>query len=208
MPVGNHDLPRVATGQSEEDLALIFAFQCSWPGIPFIYYGDEIGQRQQSSSNPIHEGHYPTRNGARTPMQWNHSQNCGFSNCEPHQLYLPVDPNPGETTVSAQEARPDSLLHRIRRLNTLHCDTAAFAADAPIQILSDGAPGTPLVFIRGEADQQVLCFFQPAEGVSTWPVPASIQLPLDQGFAHSDVPPSYSDGYICTNRPSWSFQNL
>lgn len=92
VPVGNHDLSRIATGQSVDELEMMFAFQACWPGIPFIYYGDEIGIRQQSADNPIHEGHYPTRNGARTPMQWDRSANCGFSDCPPAQLYLPVDP--------------------------------------------------------------------------------------------------------------------
>ena len=162
VPVGNHDLPRIATGQSEDALEMIFAFQCAWPGIPFIYYGDEIGMRQQSSDNPIHEGHYPTRNGARTPMHWNATANCGFSECHPASLYLPVDPTPREATVVAQETSSDSLLNRVRHLNLIHREQAAFAADAAIEILQDGAPHHPLAFIRSTSDQAILCIFAPA----------------------------------------------
>jgi glycosidase len=172
MPVGNHDLSRVAGGQSEDDLEMVFAFQAAWPGIPFIYYGDEIGLRQQSSDNPIHEGHYPDRNGARTPMHWDNSVNCGFSECVPNQLYLPVDPAPGESTVAAQEGRPNSLLHRVRRLTLLHRETPALAADAAIEILRDGAPGQPLVFTRSGNGQTLLCAFHPAAA------PVEIALPL------------------------------
>jgi len=162
VPVGNHDLSRIATGQTEDELEMIFAFQCAWPGIPFIYYGDELGLRQQSSDNPIHEGHYPTRNGARTPMHWDNSTNCGFSTCHPASLYLPVDPTPGQTTVAAQESRPDSLLQRVRALNALHRASPAFAADAPIEILQPGAPGQPLAFLRQAAAEAILCILAPA----------------------------------------------
>jgi len=46
VPVGNHDMSRVAVGQPESELEVIFAFQAAWPGIPFIFYGDELGMRQ------------------------------------------------------------------------------------------------------------------------------------------------------------------
>jgi len=163
MPVGNHDLSRFAVGQSDEFLEMVFAFQCAWPGIPFIYYGDEIGIRQQSSENPIHEGHYPTRNGARTPMHWNNGKNCGFSDCAPGNLYLPVDPDPQHTTVAAQEGDPHSLLNHVRRLNAIHKAQAAFAADAAIEFLQEGAPGEPLAFVRSCHAGAILAVFAPAD---------------------------------------------
>lgn len=208
MPVGNHDLPRFAVGQPQEDLEQVFAFQAAWPGIPFIYYGDELGMEQQSSSNPIHEGHYPTRNGARTPMQWDNSPNCGFSDCLPHQLYLPVAPEPGEHTVAAQEAKSGSLLSRVRELNALHRATPAFAADAPIEVLSDGAPGQPLVFVRGEGSQRVLCFFQPAEGSCRWALPEGFMPALDQPLASSAEAPRWAEGAVSCEGPAWALWKL
>jgi glycosidase len=205
VPVGNHDLPRIANGQSEDDLELIFAFQTSWPGIPFIYYGDELGLRQQSSDNPVHEGHYPTRNGARTPMHWDDSTNCGFSTCLPTQLYLPVDPFPGDTTVATQEARSDSLLKRVRKLNALHRETPAFAADTPIEILGDGAPGEPLVFLRGSGKDSVLCFFQPADKYTRWLLPDFLPPLVAAPFAGSASPPFASGRDIICQMPGWSF---
>jgi maltose alpha-D-glucosyltransferase/alpha-amylase len=203
VPLGNHDLPRVAVGQSEDDLEMVFAFQACWPGIPFIYYGDEVGMRQQSSDNPIHEGHYPTRNGARTPMQWDNSPNCGFSDCEASRLYLPVDPEPGETTVAAQELRPDSLLHRVRRLVRLRRETPALAADADIAILSDGAPGQPLVFTRTFAGQTLLCAFHPSA------VPVEIEITLPPGIvprllAGASMPPEFCGKRFRSGGVSWA----
>ena len=57
------------------------------PGVPFIYYGDEIGMRYLDV--PTHEGGYH-RTGSRTPMQWDAAQpNFGFSTADPESLYLP-----------------------------------------------------------------------------------------------------------------------
>ena len=202
VPVGNHDLTRVAVGQSIEELELIFAFQTAWPGIPFFYYGDEIGLPQQSADNPVHEGHYRTRNGARTPMQWDDSKNCGFSTCAPHQLYLPVDPEPGAATVRAQEADAGSLLHRVRRLNELHRELPAFAADAPIEILSEGSPGEPLAFWRGDRER-VMCFYQPKAVPFAWEVPGGAALEL---IAGGGGPISIgSDGSFSGMGPAWGF---
>lgn len=199
VPVGNHDLPRIATGQTREDLEMIFAFQCAWPGVPFIYYGDELGIRQQSSDNPVHEGHYPTRNGARTPMHWDDSPACGFSSAPVSRLYLPVDPAPGAATVAAQEADSSSLLHRVRALNRLHREEPAFAADAAIDILSDGAPGAPLAFVRRAAGRSVLCVFAPTATPFSLPLPAGDWTPL----AGSGITPGQNA--LSGTGPAWAF---
>ena len=52
-------------------------------------------------------------------MQWDNSQNLGFSTAEADKLYLPVDPNPDNTTVAAQEADPNSMLNHIRAVLAL-----------------------------------------------------------------------------------------
>jgi len=203
VPVGNHDLPRIAIGQSTDDIEMVFAFQTAWPGIPFIYYGDEIGMHQQSSDNPIHEGHYPTRNGARTPMQWSQTENCGFSDAPAHQLYLPVDPAPGQATVEDQEADSRSLLHRVRKLNHLRRSTPALAPTTPVELILEGAPGTPLAFLRGDKGDRLLCFFHPAGKASRHELPDSI-LPLDAPLAASTTPPCRDGASISAPGPSWA----
>ena len=46
MPTGNHDtFPRISEGRSAQDMQLIYLFLMSMPGVPYIYYGDEIGMR-------------------------------------------------------------------------------------------------------------------------------------------------------------------
>ena len=65
----------------DEEIKIAFAFLLSMPGVPFIYYGDEIGMRYQGHLKSKEGGYY--RTGARTPMQWNRALNCGFSTASP-----------------------------------------------------------------------------------------------------------------------------
>ncbi len=206
VPIGNHDLPRFAVGQSDEDLAMIFAFNAAWESIPFIYYGDEIGLRQQSSDNPIHEGHYPTRNGARTPMQWTRERNFGFSECNPARLYLPVDPNPSETCVESQESDPNALIHAVRRLNQIRTTEPALFAGSPIEILAEGAPGEPLVFLRGDKTTgQILCALKPSAGPCEWVLPNSLQGASFVRMAGGRFPAEIAGNRILFKDASWGF---
>ncbi len=79
-------------------------------GTPIIYYGDEIGMGDDIS--------LPDRNGVRTPMQWDASQNAGFSSAD--RTYSPVisDPEYGyqKVNVAAQEGDPHSYLEATRFL--------------------------------------------------------------------------------------------
>ena len=81
---------RMNVNRTTDDLELIMAFGMTMPGIPFIYYGNEIGMRQLYDMPQI-EGAYKPRAGARTPMQWTPGKNCGFSTADFSKLYLPVD---------------------------------------------------------------------------------------------------------------------
>ncbi len=94
---------------------MIFAFSLAMPGIPFIYYGNEIGMRQLYNL-PYVEGAYKPRAGARTPMQWSRGKNDGFSTADPDKLYLPVDTSPDAPNVAGEEKDPNSLLNNVRKL--------------------------------------------------------------------------------------------
>jgi len=115
LPTGNHDFPRHRRGREERDLRVIYAMLFTMPGVPFIYYGDEIGMSYVEDL-PSKEGSFQNRTGTRTPMQWKKGRNAGFSSAPAAKLYLPVDPSPKAPTVEEQDKKPSSLLNLTRAL--------------------------------------------------------------------------------------------
>lgn len=101
----NHDQDRVMS-QLREDVNRARAaasLLLTGPGVPFLYYGEEIGQI----------GGKPDEN-IRTPMQWSDADNAGFTTATiawraPQRNYRDVN-------VAAQTDDPDSLLSHYRRL--------------------------------------------------------------------------------------------
>lgn len=140
----NHDTPRVCPRLTTHEACLAWATILTLPGVPFIYYGDEIGMRYQLL--PTKEGGY-TRTGTRTPMQWDCGANLGFSTAAANDLYLPVDPAPDAPTVAAQRADSDSLWHTLQRLIALREETPAFSAGAGFEV-SVAAVGQKLFVFR------------------------------------------------------------
>lgn len=101
----NHDMPRVTAYLDKEAIKLVNAFIFTMPGVPFLYYGDEIGMRYQKGI-VSKEGGY-SRTGSRTPMQWNSGKNLGFSTSD--EPYLAVDKSADAPTVENQKDDPDSI---------------------------------------------------------------------------------------------------
>lgn len=143
LVTGNHDTPRISNNLSQCELKLAYAFLFTMPGTPFLYYGDEIGMHFLDL--PTKEGGY-TRTGSRSPMQWDNSENKGFSRADASRLYLPVDASSDAPTVAAQEQAPDSLLHTLRQIIALRHANEALRDNDNLEILSR----EPLVYKRGE----------------------------------------------------------
>jgi len=136
----NHDHPRVISRYGSEKhrlesgkaLAAAYLFQ---QGTPIIYQGQEIGMTNiRLESIDMYEDvqtieHYrnfftrepeqkrmeriwrASRDSARTPMQWDDSENAGFTTGEP---WFYVNPNYTEINAAAQENDPESLLNFYR----------------------------------------------------------------------------------------------
>ena len=119
----NHDTPRIAPRLTAREISLAYGMVFTMPGIPFLYYGDEIGMHYRDI--PTKEGGYQ-RTGSRTPMQWapynaGASPSCGFSSADPSRLYLSVDTLSADDgiNVESQDADPHSLLSTIRDIISL-----------------------------------------------------------------------------------------
>jgi len=125
-------------------------------GTPYVYQGEEIGmtnfpftaigQFQDIESlrhyrEAVAGGQEPTtvlqgllgpsRDNARTPMQWDDSHNAGFTAGEP---WLAVNPNYLQVNAQAALADPDSILHHYRKLITLR-HTESAVADGDFEML-------------------------------------------------------------------------
>ena len=174
LPLGNHDLARLNNNRSADDLEMIMAFGLTMPGVPFIYYGNEIGMRQLQDLPQI-EGAYKPRAGARTPMQWTGGKNLGFSTAEPSQLYLPVDAAPDAPNVATEENDPASLLNRVRRLIALKHTEPALAAYAEFVPLYARENTYPFVYARASGGDLLLIIMNPA----AQPVTAGFSFPVD-----------------------------
>lgn len=156
---GNHDQPRFSTGRSARDLKVFFAFQLTMPGLPFIYYGDEIGMRNLPWLTSKEGGF--TRTQARTPMQWDESSNAGFSTAPAENIYLPIDPENDRPTVQKMLKDGDSLLNCVKALCRLRHSNPALQADGKIQLLNTGYP---TVYLRKKGDEKFLVAVNPAAG--------------------------------------------
>ena len=120
---GNHDCPRIATHLDDNKLKLFYMIHFTLPGVPYVYYGDEIGMKHIDL--PSKHGGYQ-RTGERTPMKWDNSKNKGFSNYE-GELYLPLDGD--ESNVEDQQKDPNSILNFIKKMILIRKENEAFTSD-------------------------------------------------------------------------------
>jgi len=164
IPSGNHDFSRLSVGRDVRELKVCFAFLLTLPGVPFIYYGDEIGMAYQPDL-PSKEGGYE-RTGCRTPMQWEKGKNKGFSKAPTRKLYLPVDGRKGAPDVASQQGKPDSLLETVRQLVQLRHGNPALQARGSFKVLSGGLGSKPLVYLREKAGEKILVAVQPCARAS------------------------------------------
>lgn len=163
IPSGNHDMPRMAWKLDQEELKVAFAFLFSMPGVPFLYYGDEIGMRYLPDIVSV-EGGYD-RTGSRTPMQWDGSKNAGFSNAEREKLYICQDSAPDRPLVSAQMKEKNSLWHEVQHLIAFrksHPALLSFGSFEPIYVEKNAYP---LIFKRTCEEEGIYVVLNPSEAV-------------------------------------------
>jgi maltose alpha-D-glucosyltransferase/alpha-amylase len=161
VPSGNHDIKRPrADGRTVSDLKVIFSFLLTWPGMPFIYYGDEIGMRYIPGLASREGGH--DRTGSRTPMQWGDGPNAGFSIADEERLYLPVDSRPDRPTVERQAGNSGSLLNHVRRLIALRKRSPALQADGALIPLQVEGSHRHFAYLRRASGERFLIVLNPS----------------------------------------------
>lgn len=143
----NHDTRRPALNLTQSELKLAYAFLFTLPGIPFLYYGDEIGMRYLEL--PTKEGGY-YRTGSRSPMQWERdTANLGFSTAPTEKLYLPVDASADAPTVSEQEKNENSLYRTVQAILKLRREFPDLQAAPNFEVVYGEKEKLPFVYRRG-----------------------------------------------------------
>jgi oligo-1,6-glucosidase/alpha-glucosidase len=134
---GNHDRDRYLSLLNGDirKAKLLATMQFTLRGVPFIYYGEEIGMENvkfklKTSEDPIGRKYakfpYPqiskliglslTRDCCRTPMQWNGEPNAGFSRDKEAIPWLKVSDNAKKVNVELETNNIDSLLSVYKKL--------------------------------------------------------------------------------------------
>ena len=174
IPTGNHDtVPRLGDGKDPRELDVAYAFLLTMPGVPFIYYGDEIGLRSVAGL-PSKEGGFG-RTGARTPMQWDASPNAGFSAASADRLYLPIDSAADRPTVAAQEGYPHSTLNTVRALIALRQAHPALQASGAFAAVVARTGEVPFVYERSSGRERILVAVNPAARPCEVRLPATVK---------------------------------
>ena len=182
IPSGNHDtVPRLGNGRDAREVNVAMAFLLTMPGVPFIYYGDEIGMHSLNGL-PSKEGGYG-RTGARTPMQWDASTNSGFSTAPAEKLYLPIDPAANRPTVAAQLADPASSLNTTRTLIALRKAHTALGASGDYETVFVPPNRWPFVFRRAKDGEEILVALNPTATACEATLPHKIKASEMQSLA-------------------------
>ncbi len=138
----NHDMNRVMDtlfkDAAKAKLAAIILFTS--PGVPFVYYGEEIGMIGSKPDEDI-----------RKPMQWDSRENGGFSNGTP---WRPLNSGYEVDNVEVQRADPDSMFNLYRQLIHLRNDHSALRTGE--FTLLDSQDAGVVAFMRQSEQETIL----------------------------------------------------
>ncbi len=140
----NHDQVRIASQLAGDTggLRSAAAMLLSLPGVPFLYYGEEVG---------LANGTAPGDEAKRTPMPWSDGAGGGFTTGDP---WHPFAPGIDTANVADQTDDPGSLLSHYRGL--IRTRAASPALGGGVTDLPAHDNGAVFAVVREHADQRVL----------------------------------------------------
>lgn len=138
----NHDQNRVmsAFGGDVEKAKNAATLLLTAPGVPFLYYGEEIGLLGKKPDEDI-----------RLPMQWTGGANGGFTAGRPWRA---LNADYATKNVAAQTDHPDSLLSHYRALIALRNNHAALRV-GDFYLVTTNTPGL-FASVRATKDEIIL----------------------------------------------------
>jgi glycosidase len=140
----NHDQPRYASQVRDDPAKLRVGAMMllSFPGTPYIYYGEEIGM----------PGDKPDPN-IRTPMQWSGEVGGGFTTGTP---YTVMQPGWEELNVAAQAGDPEGVLAIYREWGQLREVHPALQTGTFTLLESENT--SILAFVRQHEEETLIVF--------------------------------------------------
>lgn len=142
--ITNHDMNRAASyaiGRDPLSMGKAAAgLLLTAPGIPFIYYGEEIGMTGVKPDERL-----------RTPMQWTGEPKAGFTTDIP---WAALNNDYQTRNVADQSDDPDSLLEHYRRLIALRNQHPALSSGATALVKSDSR--RLVSYLRTQGDEVML----------------------------------------------------
>lgn len=138
----NHDQARVASvlAGNVAKLKMAATAYLTMTGLPFIYYGEEVGMQGIKPDESI-----------RTPMQWTGEANGGFTTGTPWEA---LDASVTTANVQVEDADPNSLLNLYRKLIHLRRTHPALAQGDMLPLARD--PYTIASYLRHTSTEDVL----------------------------------------------------
>ena len=161
--LSNHDVPRTATrhakGEDDARTKVMMALLLTMRGTPFLYNGEEIGQRDISLKrrellDPLGKKYYPLhkgRDGCRAPMQWDDTQNAGFTSAKP---WLKLHPDYKKRNVEIQQKDENSLFNLTRRLIALRKEYLTLRQGEFVPL--ENMPKDVLAYLRKDENETIL----------------------------------------------------
>jgi glycosidase len=175
--LANHDQPRTLSrlGGDVAKARLAASLQFTAPGIPFIYYGEELGQQGNKPDPDL-----------RLPFQWSAEPHAGFSTAAPWRAPFKNYPT---VNLAAQREDPASLFSHYTRLVRLRAKSEALRSGAPVEGFRAEGRGI-YADLRASATDTVLVVAnaaaRPREAVLSLPSAfAALGAPV---LLHSDAP--------------------
>ncbi len=184
--LSNHDFPRHATrwggGDRRAKAAAVLAIGLR--GTPFLYYGEELGMPEARLAradivDPPGKRFWPFfkgRDGARTPMQWDGTDQGGFTTGKP---WLPVQPDVRVRNWAAQRDDPGSVLQTYRQMLALRRRHAALSHGE--MVLPQADDRTVLTWLRVHDDEQVRIAINTSSRPVHWTPPEGGEVLLRTG---------------------------
>lgn len=198
--IENHDHPRMVSRYGsekfrEESAKMLAVSYLFLKGTPFIYQGQEIGMSNWYPSDPemyedvqtrwqyfnvgtqkspekrLERLWHGSRDSARTPVQWDNTENAGFTTGTP---WFYVNENYTEVNVASQENDENSILNFYRKAIKLRKELSSVRYGNYTEF---GKHSSKLyTYAREDKQQKILVVCSFSENLEQWKVPVGFDM--------------------------------